>query len=73
MPTFLELVQAGEADPEAIDDFVERWHEGEGGGSLREFLGFRAEEYAQWVHDPDALQTILATRQHERSVHHAAE
>ena len=59
MATFLEQARAGAASPDDIDAFVARWHDGEGEGSLRDFLGFTAEEYARWLREPAALQEII--------------
>jgi len=57
--TFVQECVHGDATPSAIDDFVERWHAGEGEGTLAEYLGFTAAEYAAWVEDPDRLASIL--------------
>ena len=60
--TFVELVLAGEAEPDQIDDYVAAWHEGEGGDSLPEFLGFTDDEYALWVEQPRTLTAIVTAR-----------
>jgi hypothetical protein len=49
MKTFLDLVLAGEARQDDIDDFVEQWHDGDASCSLAEFLGMSDDEYALWV------------------------
>lgn len=70
--TFLEQVRAGTATAEEIDDFVERWHEGEGGESLREFLGFTVEEYGRWLREPGALYQIIGLGQQPRALERVA-
>lgn len=58
--SFVDLCVRGEALVEEIDDFVERWHEGDEAGPLRQFLGMTAEEYNEWVVHPDVLPLIVA-------------
>ena len=60
--TFVEQCLDGVVDADAIGDFIVRWHGGEGGGSLPDFLGFSDEEYALWVERPAFLPAILATK-----------
>jgi len=63
METFLSEVLAGRAEPEAVDDWVEAWHEGEGlGMELHEYLGMTWDEYGDWARFPDSLSTIISTR-----------
>ena len=59
MNTFLELVLTGKAHRDDIDDFIDRWHEGEGSCSLAQFLGMSDDEYALWVEKPSALELII--------------
>ena len=59
MKTFLDLVLAGDARQDDIDDFVDRWHDGDASCSLAEFLGMSADDYALWVEKPAALNLIL--------------
>ena len=60
--TFVEQCLEGVVDANAIDGFVVRWHGGEGGGSLPNFLGFSDDEYALWVERPAFLPAILAAK-----------
>ena len=60
--TFVEQCLDGIVDADAIDDFVARWHGGEGGGSLPDFLGFNDAEYALWVERPAFLPAIMASK-----------
>jgi hypothetical protein len=60
---FMDQYLAGEVEPEAIDDFVDEWHEGEYTASLAEFLGMSDDEYWRWVKDANALPDIRAERE----------
>lgn len=72
MNTFLEQARAGTVGAADVDDFVERWHEGEGEGTLREFLGLTVEEYGRWLREPSALNEIIGAGQGQRTLHRAA-
>lgn len=61
--TFVEQVLAGNAAVDDVDDYVERWHAGEGEGSLADFLGLSSAEYDAWVNDAGALRRLLERRQ----------
>jgi hypothetical protein len=63
--TFVELCLAGEVDDREIDDFVDRWHEGNDARGLGEFLGMTEEEYEIWVERPESLRSILFARRHQ--------
>jgi hypothetical protein len=63
LEAFMERYLAGEVEPDAIDDFVEEWHEGKYGVSLAEFLGLSDDEYWRWVKDANALPDIRAERE----------
>ena len=60
--TFLKLCLRGNTAPDAIDRFVDRWHDTRGALPLHEYLGMTKEEYALWVQVPDALSYILVAR-----------
>jgi hypothetical protein len=60
--SFVDACVAGVVSADTIDDYVDRWHAGEGDGSLAEFLGFTEEEYASWVESPDEIDAILRKR-----------
>lgn len=61
--TFLDRCLNGDAVPDEIDDYVDRWHEGGGFGvSLADYIGLTFEEYARWVEQPDALDAIVFAR-----------
>ena len=59
MQTFLDLVLAGDARQDDIDDFVDQWHDGDLSCSLAAFLGMSDDEYALWVEKPSSLHLIL--------------
>ena len=66
--TFVALCLAGEVGPEAIDDFVRKWHTGKSETSLAEYLGFTEEEYACWVEEPWTLRLIMYARVHNTAL-----
>lgn len=62
--TFIKQCLEGSAQPDEIDDFVDRWHANEAGKAvdLRNFLGMTKIEYAAWMRNPKELQIILQDR-----------
>ena len=62
--TFVEKCLAGDALAENVDDYVHRWHSGEGdpNTSLDDFLGFTQLEYRLWTEKPHLLSSILDAR-----------
>lgn len=60
--SFVDLCLNGHETPAAIDDYIDRWHDGDAKCSLPEFLGFTPEEYARYVEDPASLSDILLAR-----------
>lgn len=60
---FIDLCLAGHALADDIDQFVDRWHDGQGPGmELHDFLGMSFDEYSLWVERPHALRSILYAR-----------
>jgi hypothetical protein len=57
--TFMHQCFTGDAKPEDIDDFVERWHASGGPANLATRLGMTSGEYARWVAHPDQLPQII--------------
>lgn len=48
---------------ELIDDYVDRWHNGEGGElSLSKFLGMTQYEYSMWLKDATSIYSIIQNR-----------
>jgi hypothetical protein len=66
--SFVDLCLKGRETPAAIDDYIDRWHEGDEECSLAEFLGFTPEEYACYVADPASLSGILLARGADRAL-----
>lgn len=60
--SFVERVLEGTASCEDIDDYVERWHEGDGDVELHEYLGLSWDEYALWVEKSDSIEPIIARK-----------
>lgn len=59
--TFMGHHVAGR-DPGDIDDWIERWHEGDSNLQLHQFLGMTWEEYGNWGLAPKCLDSIITTR-----------
>ena len=59
---FIELCLSGNALIEEVDDFVDQWHEGSEGVSLRDHLGMSEAEYSLWINDPDVLPFVILSR-----------
>ena len=66
--SFVDLCLKGQEGPAAIDDYIDRWHDGDEKCTLAEFLGFTPEEYASYVEDPANLSGILLARGAERAL-----
>lgn len=58
---FIELCINGDAFDFEIDDYVEKWHDGEVGKDqeLHEFLGMNMNEYSLWATKPSILPFII--------------
>ena len=71
--TFVEKCLAGEALADDVDDYVDRWHDGEGdpNESLAEFLGFTDMEYRLWAEKPHLLQFLFNARRNGVSLDQA--
>lgn len=62
--TFVELLKDGTIKPDALDDFVEEWHDRYNGDKpLHEFLGMTWEEYQQITDDPKKIVTLFPVRE----------
>ncbi len=60
--SFVSLAVAGEVPTDAIDDYVDQWHQNPAGQPLHEYLGMTRDEYALWISAPDTLPLIVASR-----------
>lgn len=61
---FVELCLRKQEQPDAIADYIERWHQGKAGlgQSLRDYLGFTPEEWAHYMRDEQSLYPLLFAR-----------
>lgn len=55
METFIQRYRAGEIAAEAIDDFIDQWHQDDSFAPLSVFLGMTTAEYAAWLENPQTL------------------
>jgi len=62
---FIDLCIAGHALLDDIDDYIDQWHDSDDDGKLSQYLGMAAEEYETWVHSPETLNLIIASRINE--------
>lgn len=66
MSTFIELCLSGDAFLDEIDDYVDKWHDGDGQNlELHEYLGLNDEEYSLWLTSPSQLANIIFAREHK--------
>ncbi|MHC4648692.1 MAG: hypothetical protein ACYTBJ_24820 [Planctomycetota bacterium] len=66
--TFIEACVYGEAKPEDIDDWVQRWHDfDDATETIWQYLGMTSYEYARWVESPYLLDRIIASRKQEET------
>ena len=68
MSNFIEKCVQGRALLDDIDDFIDKWHEGENDEPLHKFLGMTESEYSLWVADPEILPFIITAHQQNRDV-----
>src|SRR5688572_9932220 len=71
--SFMQLASEGLTDLDAIDDYVDRWHESPAGQSLHDFLGMKWDEYGLWVRDPDFLPFVVEAHRERREGEDALE
>lgn len=62
MNNFIENCLTGDAQLDEIDDYIDRWHEGQSVLPLHTYLGMSQAEYAAWIESPDRLSEIIAVR-----------
>lgn len=60
--TFIVQCLESGVDPESIEQKIDEWHLSDSSHTLREYLGFTPEEYAVWIHFPEAISAILHSR-----------
>lgn len=47
--TFYELFSIGRVTIDDIDDYIDKWHNGDSRESVYDYLGLTWEQYAKWV------------------------
>ena len=71
LKSFIQLCIEGNANPENIDNEIERWHDLTVAIPLplHEYLGMTWEEFGQWVQDSSTLPAIIEAHKekHEHS------
>lgn len=61
--TWMERCLAGTSRPDDIDDFIGRWHDGDGQGMrLHEYLGLTWDEYARWAEGRSGAEELVRGR-----------
>ncbi|MFN0094296.1 MAG: hypothetical protein ACKVVT_05895 [Dehalococcoidia bacterium] len=56
---FVQAVLAGACDLDAIDDYVDAWHDSNGAVEFWTFLGMTHLEFARWVERAELLPLIV--------------
>jgi hypothetical protein len=61
--TFIEACVYGEAKPEDIDDWVQRWNDfDDATETIWQYLGMTWCEYEKWVKNPKVLHDIIESK-----------
>ena len=60
--TFINKCVNGEASIEDVDDYVDKWHDGDSDKKLHDYLGMTWFEYSMWVTKPSMLGDIVDCR-----------
>lgn len=68
MTTFVQEYLAGRAEAAEVDDWTERWHDGDSEEELHVFLGLTWPEYANWV-TRGTLPTVESRENEMQDVH----
>lgn len=62
MCNFIQDCLTGDALLEEIDDYIDRWHDGDSEVPLHTYLGMSRDEYAAWIESPENLTYIVTAR-----------
>ncbi|WP_445345777.1 hypothetical protein [Acinetobacter bohemicus] len=70
MVTFIDQCLSGDVFLDEIDNFIDKWHEGEAGEDqeLFEYLGMSENEYILWSSMPSILPQIIYARRNHSSI-----
>lgn len=60
MSTFIDDCVSGEAQPDDINNYIDKWHDANTDEELHEFLGMEEDEYMSWLEDSNVLEDIIA-------------
>lgn len=62
MYNFIHNCLTGDALLDEIDDYIDKWHDGDSELPLHAYLGMSRDEYAAWIESPDSLTYIVSAR-----------
>ena len=65
MANFIENCLAGTANPDDLDDYIEKWHNGNSPLPVHEYLGMTWDEYGAILKDAKAIEKIIENRRKE--------
>ena len=54
--TFIEALKQGLVDYDAVDDYIDKWHDGQYDCEIYEFLGMTRQQYFKWGEDESYLK-----------------
>ena len=58
----------GDALMEDVNDYIDKWHDGDSSLSLHEFLGMTDKEYMLFVEDENYLGSIITAHRYNKNV-----
>jgi hypothetical protein len=67
--SFLKKCLRFEARPDEIDDYVDKWHDGNTGVEIYAFLGLTIYEYAEWVEQKVSIDEIVERHKKAQEAH----
>lgn len=65
MYNFIQNCLTGDALLDEIDDYIDKWHDGDSDLPLHDYLGMSRDEYAAWIELPSNLTYIVAAHQYK--------
>jgi len=70
---FMNLLVDGEVDEDEIDEWVSKWHNTDGSGTLHDYLGMTWGEYKRWARNPGCLGDLAEARRGGRNENEGVE
>lgn len=61
MSNFIQNCLSGDALLNEIDNYIDKWHDGDSELPLHTYLGMTWNEYAVWIESPAQLSFIIAS------------